>query len=364
MASISSHPHTNSIASTDEFTTTPACVLVLVNQDILQLIFRHFRTSIDLDDTTKSKNKLSLFRAALTCKAFVEPALDSLWWSMTSLMPVLKLLQNFQMVEDMADTYTFCDNFSDQDLARFDYHSRRVREFHYHTVPAQQIGATALVRLAQYRPIIYPHLQKVVWSTALSPSTLFLISPTLKSLDVQNSLDDPSIMITFISAVLNNLPQSLISIALRGSISATCLALVPQMRSLSTVIIPDLGASGSATFLCQLGALDGLENLHINLQGPATKLLTPSDHISFPALRVLSVSGQLDLICDFVITVASKQVVSISVSSKHAGKPAAPRERGEMEHKITTNWVLPRPRFLGSILLDCYPLAPHLTVGL
>ncbi|KAF8869804.1 hypothetical protein BD779DRAFT_642684 [Infundibulicybe gibba] len=313
MASISSRPH--SIASAGKsMDTTSARMMALVNQDILQLIFSYFRAVVDPGNTTKL-NKLVLFRAALTCKAFMEPALDVLWWSMTSLIPVLKLLRNFQVVEGTIETYAFCDNFSDQDWTRFDYYSKRVRDFHYHAAPTHQISATALIRLAQHRRIIYPHLQKVVWSTALSPSAIFLMAPTLESLDVQNSLDDPDIMTTLVSTILSSLPQSLTSIALRGSVSAACRALVPKMTSLSTVIIPDLNVSGSSELLHQLGAWGSLENLHISLWRSTTERLTFPNNIGFPTLRVLCISGQLGSIRNFVAAVTSNQVVSISVSS-------------------------------------------------
>ncbi|KAF8894857.1 hypothetical protein BD779DRAFT_867637 [Infundibulicybe gibba] len=63
---------------------TPARMLALVNQDILRLIFCYLRIMIDPSNATKL-TKLALFRATLACRAFMEPALDSLWWPMTSL---------------------------------------------------------------------------------------------------------------------------------------------------------------------------------------------------------------------------------------------------------------------------------------
>lgn len=68
---------------------------VLFNSDILSLIFAHF----DLVEDPMVYRK-SLYWAALTCKAFTEPALDVLWRSMNSLIPLLKLLPKLFLIED------------------------------------------------------------------------------------------------------------------------------------------------------------------------------------------------------------------------------------------------------------------------
>jgi len=51
----------------------------------------------------------TLFNAALTCRAFSEPALDVLWYYMTSLKPLFKLLSNFQSLNsnDLTVRYKF-----------------------------------------------------------------------------------------------------------------------------------------------------------------------------------------------------------------------------------------------------------------
>ena len=54
-----------------------------MNQDILSLIFQHF--DLEPGSQTVAQNRKDLFSAAQTCKAFVEPALDSLWRVIPSL---------------------------------------------------------------------------------------------------------------------------------------------------------------------------------------------------------------------------------------------------------------------------------------
>ena len=55
----------------------------LMNQDILSLIFKHF--DLEPGSQTVAQSRKDLFSAAQTCKAFVEPALDSLWRVIPSL---------------------------------------------------------------------------------------------------------------------------------------------------------------------------------------------------------------------------------------------------------------------------------------
>lgn len=61
---------------------------VLSNTDILSAVFEHFCVPTD---------RVFLYKAAVTCKAFKEPVLDRLWETLPSLFPLLKLLPSFQL---------------------------------------------------------------------------------------------------------------------------------------------------------------------------------------------------------------------------------------------------------------------------
>ena len=67
----------------------------LKNQDILSLIFQHF--DLQPGSQTVAQTRKDLFSAAKTCKAFVEPALDSLWRVLPSLLPLLLLLPSAEV---------------------------------------------------------------------------------------------------------------------------------------------------------------------------------------------------------------------------------------------------------------------------
>ena len=65
-------------------------------QEIVQLIvqnIRHDSEGIDLH----RKGRNALHSAALTCSSFAVTALDALWHKMTTLVPLFKLLSNFEL---------------------------------------------------------------------------------------------------------------------------------------------------------------------------------------------------------------------------------------------------------------------------
>jgi hypothetical protein len=76
---------------------------VLDSPELLGRIFANFNPKSDqplLHHVPSQPLQQHLLWAALTCKTFLEPALDVLWRSMNSLIPLLKLLPSFQLVLD------------------------------------------------------------------------------------------------------------------------------------------------------------------------------------------------------------------------------------------------------------------------
>lgn len=75
---------------------------VLDSPELLGRIFASFNPGPDqqLYHVPSQPFLQHLLWAALTCKTFLEPALDVLWRTMNSLIPLLKLLPSFQLVLD------------------------------------------------------------------------------------------------------------------------------------------------------------------------------------------------------------------------------------------------------------------------
>ena len=84
---------------------------VLQNQDLLGLIFSNL-VEYKLDSRLKMgtgclprTGLADLLQVGLTCKAFVEPALNLLWYGMNSLLPLLHLIAK---VTKEAGVYVCC----------------------------------------------------------------------------------------------------------------------------------------------------------------------------------------------------------------------------------------------------------------
>lgn len=65
------------------------------NPDILDEICEYLHDEQDGPSELTPTSKQNLLWAGLTCKAFLEPALDRLWSSLDSLFPLLKILPSF-----------------------------------------------------------------------------------------------------------------------------------------------------------------------------------------------------------------------------------------------------------------------------
>jgi hypothetical protein len=86
------------------------------NPDILDEICEYLRDEQDGSSELTKPSKQNLLWAGLTCKAFLEPALDRLWRSLESLFPLLKILPSFTLSDEtyvsvffwlFASNYTF-----------------------------------------------------------------------------------------------------------------------------------------------------------------------------------------------------------------------------------------------------------------
>lgn len=70
---------------------------VLDNEDILERIFEHFIVESRSTTGPILGYTRALLWGGITCKAFLNPAMNVLWYSMNSMIPLLKLLEPFHL---------------------------------------------------------------------------------------------------------------------------------------------------------------------------------------------------------------------------------------------------------------------------
>ncbi|EDR02634.1 uncharacterized protein LACBIDRAFT_308339 [Laccaria bicolor S238N-H82] len=135
---------------------------------------------------TPTSCKHALAQAAVTCKTFLEPALDRLWCTLDTLFPLLKLLLSFIRCEG---TYVLR---GPTDWSRFDFYAKRVKNFSYTRDPDHlDIALRVYFRIAQLRtsPILFPSLQHIHCPSISSNDFLIsgiclFLSPSLVAVEI------------------------------------------------------------------------------------------------------------------------------------------------------------------------------------
>ncbi|GJE85078.1 hypothetical protein PsYK624_011550 [Phanerochaete sordida] len=74
-----------------------------------------------------------LFSMSLTCRAFLEPALDALWYELSDPDPLIELFPKSKRGAEPKGHLTLIDTPTEEEWARFEYYARRVRILRYWT---------------------------------------------------------------------------------------------------------------------------------------------------------------------------------------------------------------------------------------
>ncbi|KAF8972783.1 hypothetical protein BDZ97DRAFT_1782683 [Flammula alnicola] len=155
------------LSNTSPLSKSQARTTVLVNEDILDIVFSFFDPASFFDTTShvEPSTRKALYSAALTCKSFFNPATTLLWRVMESVIPVLKILPTFVKINDI---YTITPGIASEDLERFAFYARKVRHLHLKNFE-DTIRNHAILRLVNLNPptgSIFPAL-KVLYISSL-----------------------------------------------------------------------------------------------------------------------------------------------------------------------------------------------------
>ena len=102
---VSLHPHSQTVGTELDVQVVTSKDVFLKTPDFLAKTFSYLQVDND------KKSRRCLLNAALTCKNFLNVALDALWEELDSLLPLLKLLPALQVV-DKAYVCAKCPCFS------------------------------------------------------------------------------------------------------------------------------------------------------------------------------------------------------------------------------------------------------------
>ena len=285
------------------------------------MIFEHF--DLQPGSPTISQIRKDLLSAAKTCKAFVEPALNSLWRVLPSLLPLFLLLPSAEVrnnhyvsprpslhISRRHLTYfiKFVDRLPLSNWERFDIHAPRVRSLYMERLHVD----------------ISPHVYLLIRSlphrdTPLLPGLKEIYIPNNNSLDFSSALllasessfnlihlDDSATSdrqfcssFLFLLSVNSNLTH-LTHLTLCGTADiSTSLELLPRFKNLQSLDLRLSGTYLNSQFLQDLGKLDNLLDLTLETNrsyngAPVEQSdLTPSTKSTFIQLRRLHILGDL-----------------------------------------------------------------------
>ncbi|KAJ7761817.1 hypothetical protein B0H16DRAFT_1688426 [Mycena metata] len=237
----------------------------LRNSDLVDQILRHFlepngRSSLSYRESVRNirSQRLHLYAAALTSRAFSHSAIKLLWRRLDNLLPLLRLLPTFNLTGKKYDLEGVVEA---ADWDTFDRHAALCREIVYQE-PSRTVNPLVYVRLAMRKSIPLPNLSRFACGSG-SPQTdvLFYISPSLVSL----SLSSTSATETFLT--LLSLESPPLAYLFLSGLPSTTLALCSAFRDLQSISLTDVdGAIDPQGFLA-MASMPSLKSLKTDLIG-------------------------------------------------------------------------------------------------
>ena len=330
MASLDAHTQTelNDITAKDSF---------FKNADLMEMTFSH----LEIGESYRS-----LCNAALTCKDFVDAALDALWEEMGSLVPLLKLVPALQVKEEpyvCANVHillyyiydlNFClyqflsGDVSQADWERLQYYSRKVKYFIAAPPDTHdpEVHPSTYIRIAQLQSSspLFPSLRRLYYelSDSRSISHIFLfLSPLLDSFELHDIRGFENTIVGPFLATLSS--QILSRIVLHNGRMTTdnfkqSIVHFKQLRSLE---LSDAVLMTDFVSWEVLGTLPSLENLTLKAMDPASHPAHAPENSNtqsgspkyFVALESLSVTGSFSLIQHLLGFIDSPWLKSINL---------------------------------------------------
>ncbi|RDB17299.1 hypothetical protein Hypma_001919 [Hypsizygus marmoreus] len=283
----------------------------LTNFDILKIVFQHFKAGPDSDESRASRH--DLYQAAQTCRSFLDPALDSLWMSMDTLLPLLRLLPALEL---LGRAYVLCGSISNHDVDRLNWYARRIKSFHLKIQSTPDISPLTYIQLAQSLTRSIPLLPSLRTLHAPSvsqlslPNVAFVLSPSLERVDIEGLTPDDHIVKPFFSA-LGQRANGVQSLTLRGQMSQESSRLIMQFNQLTFLEVCDTVPPG---VFSHIGALPYLESLIFVLK-QSPPLPSHFTNVCFPKLKHLRIDGPISTISSYYKHFAGGPIETMVISA-------------------------------------------------
>ncbi|KAH6901966.1 hypothetical protein BKA70DRAFT_1405301 [Coprinopsis sp. MPI-PUGE-AT-0042] len=284
---------------------------VLSNEDLLDIIFGYVRGGAQYDNVDTDNPKQCLLHLALTCKTFLESALNALWHTLPALLPLFKVLPSLALVDEI---YRLDSVITDEAWARICYYGKRVRGVVIAPGSNQQsrfVYQLVALKGNQGRKgaasTLLPNLHHVTVECRVLEvdylGVFFLLGSSLEKVEIKQ-LSSQTKDVEFCQELLVGLYQNstkLRELVLEGTatpVVAEALSQVGRLKSLSSLSLELSNLPLSLALLTLFGSLPELSYLAINAATmdpspplPPTHLGVGSNSTSFTSLLKLEVIG-------------------------------------------------------------------------
>ncbi|KAK7435415.1 hypothetical protein VKT23_019677 [Stygiomarasmius scandens] len=283
-------------------------------QEILEEIFNYLTQPYTLRSFDKMKlevpSRRELLSCVLACKAFSLPALRVLWHTLDSMMPLLKLLPNFKIVDDCYVLVGSIDNASSQ---RFDFYSLMVKRFLHRGLYDMwddcDITDSVYHHLSIMRPMPLPSLTSFYYDVTDTEDPFhwmsFFLSASLKAAYVHIHPRNEADLLIYLSLVREVAPSFNQLVVENEVESTTCyLEVASQLENLHTLHLTFPGSGHSSPSfqhdVRRFGALQFLEELRVESENE--EWISGDCQVAgqFPSLKRLYLGGSHSLVVTFL----------------------------------------------------------------
>ncbi|KAJ7161165.1 hypothetical protein C8R46DRAFT_1223476 [Mycena filopes] len=315
------------------------------------------------------ENHRDLISFALTCKTFMDPALDVVWTEIDGLVRSLNVLPSTAFRKVDREEYIFTDP-SPESWDRFDLYAGKVRRINF---TGDELDLAICGRVAQLHPeSLFPNLHRFISARRrdLSP-TILLMAPWLQQMPLLNipdvraylsldaSLTPKGVELTAIGfgwvfyAPENDTGPRII--APPGSIRYKKTTIMNRGFAAFLPAVCSLDLTGCAggyhiEDLRVLASLSCLTDLKVWIDGPGWPELVAAPYPIFPPLRTLEVrDGPRALLSQFLRRIDSRGLTSLTISHQYHDQ----RERSALTQPALEIASRKWSTTLRTLFLDC-----------
>ncbi|KAK6992129.1 hypothetical protein R3P38DRAFT_3437270 [Favolaschia claudopus] len=278
------------------------------------------------DTLNESKENQALLNIALVCRAFREPALNELWRSLHSFLPLLRLLSAPGQAGLISGTYVLAGPITQHRWDRFDDYARRVKELFLSASPAAYliesirpaVDPSVYLRIArEHAGPILPRLREL-FCFPLRPESVIFLSPSLRTIGFQGL--SASLTCTLLAALPSEAANVKdLRVESTGPFDHLISSCVTQLRTLEELTLNLNNAPLSEyAWMHEILATFGLQSLFITGSDQWEGELSNYNFQSgFSELQTLGIEGGFRFIDSTISSILSRDLSKITVNCSH-----------------------------------------------